>query len=168
MAERPPAPTIKGMEKLEYNYDNLIKRNPELENVITRTMFEDFDANATRGDTLLEADWIKNDVPNLELLKKHGSIHHIDRIGKNKAVIAIGAGPSFNTNKDLLYDLILENQSMPFDEQPFLIVASNHMFRPLLKDGIIPHFVTLVDPDDKNYSHLCTKIPEFAKQTIIL
>lgn len=162
------AAPIQGMEQLEYTYENLIKKHPELAGVISERIFDDFDEHCTFGDKLLEIEWAKNDEPNLPLLKKHGSIHHLRGLGKNKAVIAVGAGPSFNNNKRYFYEIAKANQMLPLELQPFIIVASNHMFKPLLKQGVIPHFVCLIDPDDRIYPQLCEDLPADAKKTVLL
>jgi hypothetical protein len=95
-----------------------------------------------RGDM-----WKKNTDKNYErLFKKCGAVgEQLGGFAKNKAAIIVGAGPSFNKNKDLLKKVYDFNIQFPIDEQPFVIIASNHQLKPLLDMGIFPHITVILD-----------------------
>jgi hypothetical protein len=91
--------------------------------------------------------WEKNAKKNIDkFLNKHGTVGVEFRgFAENKAVIIVGAGPSFKKNKDVLKKLYEFNVGFDIEEQPFVIIASNHMLKPLLDMGIFPHFTIVLD-----------------------
>jgi len=94
------------------------------------------------GDT-----WNKNITKNTErLFGKHRTVGE-DLLGyaRNKAVIIVGAGPSFNKNKDILKAIYEYNLTFAPTQEPFVIIASNHQLKPLLEMGIHPHLTFVVD-----------------------
>lgn len=155
-------------------YESLIEHNPKIAQVIDEKIF-DFSGrvNDQTVDVLGEM-WRRHFKKNLSLFykKKHHVLLHDDcsRFGVNKAVIGIGAGPSFNRNKDYLRKLCLWNATFPFEEQPFLFIASNHQFKPCVNEGIIPHFVALADASESDaiMGQLCDGIADRAHHTILL
>ena len=92
-----------------------------------------------------DSDWKNNVKANL----KHdfpGWINDgYEGIGRNKAIIAIGAGPGFNRNKDVLHDVTTIDGMRDFEYQDFITIASNHQVKPCFEMGIIPHFAILGD-----------------------
>jgi hypothetical protein len=96
----------------------------------------------TLGDT-----WKKNSDKNIDrFLDKHGGVgEELFSFAKNKAVVVVGGGPSFNKNKDVLKKLYEFNIKFDIPDQPFVIMASNHMLKPLLDMGIFPHFTVVLD-----------------------
>ena len=69
-------------------------------------------------------------------------------MGFNKALIGVGAGQSFNKNKDILKKLTDWDGIKSWQDRNFVIMAANHQFKPLLKMGIIPVFVVVADASD--------------------
>jgi len=66
-------------------------------------------------------------------------------IGKRKAIIAIGSGPSLKKNKDYLKTVSLADGTRKFEEQDFILMASNHELKSCFESGIIPHFAMVSD-----------------------
>jgi len=117
----------------------------------------------------LSKTWISNMKKNLrDFYPKHGSVgRKLLGYGANKAVIGVGAGPSYSLNKDVLSDVFRLNAKFRESEQAFVIIATNHQFKPLLKDKIFPHFVMVVDAS-KNTRRQLLDIPKFGKETILI
>ena len=82
-------------------------------------------------------------------------------------MIGVGAGPSFNLNKRVLADAFWLNAKYEVDKQAFVIIASNHQFKPLLKEKIFPHFVMVVDAT-KNVRGQLLDVPDFGKETVLI
>jgi hypothetical protein len=115
--------------------------------------------------------WIENMEANAHLWKKHPNLRTIaqDHIGKNKAVIGVGAGPSFNKNKDVFKQFVNADGVQDWEDRCFLTISSNHQFKPLLNMGVIPDFVLLVDAGTKGvYEQLCVDIPESGRNTTLI
>ena len=113
--------------------------------------------------------WLENMYENMHLWNEHGCIQDLLRLGKNKATIGVGAGPSFNINKDQFKQVAEVDGIQEWEERDFIIIASNHQFKPLLKMGIIPDFVLLVDAGTKGvYEQLCEDIPEEGQYTTLI
>jgi len=158
------------MRKHTDSYEELIKAAPELEKRLVPEQCAMWRANNDNLRKLFGKLWKKNLRKNCEVLfKKHGSItRDCVGLGHNKAVIAIGAGASFNKNKGLLKELYASTIGLPFDQQPFVFMACNHMFKPLLEMGIAPHFVVLLDGTEVVYDQLCKGIPKHGRGTTLL
>ena len=100
--------------------------------------------NRTKG--YFEKDWINNTKDNLKHNFKDGWINDgYEGLARNKAVIAVGAGPSFNRNKDVLHHVSTIDGMREFQYQDFITIVSNHQIKPCLEMGIIPHFAILGD-----------------------
>ncbi len=152
------------------NYDELIKRLPHMaKNVTPEEMWQ-----MRRNNEILrekyEKLWKKNLRGNCQhLFKQHGPISKdCIGLGRGKACIFIGAGASFNKNKDLLQELYALNMQVPFEQQPFIFMSCNHQLKPLLKMNIIPHFVMLLDGTNIVYDQLCKDIPKHARGVTLL
>jgi len=109
-------------------YDKYIEQYPNVKNVVTRESFEFMHDMGEFSQNLYDELWEDNRVENVKsILPKHGTLwDKLKNFGKNKAVIFIGAGPSFNINKDVLKDLFLYNNQFSANEMPFIFMASNH------------------------------------------
>lgn len=152
-------------------FDDILSHNPKLGRFYTK----DFDTftrqcNESTGKNL-KALWLDNVKVNIESgrFDKFGLVKHVcEGFGLNKAMICIGAGPSFNKNKKFLAELCYWNAQYDFKYQPFLFMASNHMFKPCLDMGIIPHFVVLADASEVVYDQLCKDIPRRGHNTVLM
>lgn len=149
-------------------YEGLLDASPNVGKIITPEMASAvFSCNEATLDGLSKR-WASNLRKNIPLYKKHGSFVDAFRgFGANKAVIGVGAGPSFNRNKDVLKNVYDLNTQIPFEQQPFIIVASNKQLKPLLKMGIYPHFTLLIDAGDALLPQF-TNIPKWAKKSILV
>ena len=79
-------------------------------------------------------------------IKKHGWLNDgYAMIGRHKAIIAIGSGPSLQNNFEYLRMLTLSDGTRQFEDQDFIFMASNHQIKPCLKAGVIPHFAMVAD-----------------------
>jgi len=153
----------------------MIKKDPnnyeerkDLHGVISKKNFEFLNTvNASTVDFLGET-WVKNVKANKKYWRKHQKLRSLLGIGKNKAVIGIGAGPSFHKNKDVLKRFVNEDGIKPWPDRDFITIASNHQFKPLLEMGIIPDFVLLVDASDVVMEQLTKDIPKMAQHTQLL
>jgi hypothetical protein len=115
--------------------------------------------------------WCENIRENVKsrLWKKHrGVARDCIGMGFNKAVVAVGAGQSFNKNRHILKKLTDLDGIRDWEDRNFIIIASNHQYKPLLRMGIIPDFVIAVDGSDVIYDQLCTDIPEIGRHTVFL
>ena len=112
--------------------------------------------------------WGKNVKANHKLWKKHKPLNSCIGIGRNKATIGVGAGGSFNKNCDGLKEIVDKDGVKEWPHRDFIIIASNHQFKPLLKMGIIPDFVMLVDASDVTYRQLNEDIPPEGQNTVLI
>uniref|UniRef100_A0A6H1ZFK0 6-hydroxymethylpterin diphosphokinase MptE-like domain-containing protein n=1 Tax=viral metagenome TaxID=1070528 RepID=A0A6H1ZFK0_9ZZZZ len=151
----------------DYGYDTL----SALHGIIHRDSHKFLDFSNTRTLDNLAPVWIKNMGKNQKnrMWKKHGSfVRACHTLGRDKAIIAVGSGPSLNKNSDVL-KFIHDNDSVRnWEDRNFIIFSSNHQFKPLLKMGVIPDFVYLVDASDVVYKQLCEDIPENGKSCILV
>jgi hypothetical protein len=115
--------------------------------------------------------WADNTEKNIQnkMWSKQGPLMR-DCVGiaKNKAVIGIGSGQSFNKNKDILHWLVNRDGVKDWPDRDFVTIAANHQYKPLLEMGIIPDFVVLVDGSDVVYDQLCKDIPNRGQHTVLL
>lgn len=150
-------------------YKGLVDANPLVKNMISAEMADKIFSNNKFTVNKLSPVWKSNLEKNLKLYKKHGSfLESFQRYGQGKAVIAVGAGPSFNKNKHILKKVYDLNCQFPVEKQPFIIFASNKMFKPLLEMGIFPHFTLLIDSGEVLYDQLCKKVPTWAAKSILV
>lgn len=158
------------MRKQTDKYEDLIQAAPELEKQLVPEQCAQWQHNNEMLRKRFSKLWKKNLKNNCkQLFQKHGPItRDCVGLGINKAVIAIGAGASFNKNKDVLKELYDSTICLPFDEQPFVFVCCNHQYKPLLEMGIAPHFVVLLDGTDVVYDQLCKAIPRHGRGTTLL
>ena len=141
---------------------------PELHGVISQKNFEFVQTvNKTTGGMLSET-WIRNVKSNKKYWRKHQKLRDLVGIGKNKAVIGVGAGQSFHKNKDVLKSYVNRDGVKSWGDRDFITIASNHQFKPLLEMGIIPDFVLVVDASDVIMDQLTKDIPSEAQGTQLI
>ena len=150
-------------------FEELKNSAPIVSEIITEELAERVFAQSEYTGKHLAPTWRKHMRQNFGLYEKHGSfMQHFRGFGTNKAVIAVGAGPSFNRNKETLKAIYQANLFDQIENQPFIIFASNKQFKPLLEMGIYPHMTLLIDSGDALYPQLCKKIPKWAKKSILI
>jgi hypothetical protein len=141
---------------------------PELHGVISQKNFEFVQTvNATTAGVLGET-WDNNVKSNKKYWRKHQKLRDLVGIGKNKAVIGIGAGQSFHKNKDVLKSYVNRDGIKSWEDRDFITIASNHQFKPLLEMGIIPDFVLVVDASDVIMDQITKDIPREAQGTQLI
>lgn len=150
--------------KPEDNY----KIRDELHDVISQRNFDFLgEVNKMTVGNLGE-EWSENVRKNKQSWRKHHRLRSLLGLGKNKAVIGIGAGPSFHKNKDVLKHYITLDGVKSWEDREFITIAANHQFKPLLEMGIIPDFVLLVDASDVVMDQLTKDIPKEAQNTQLI
>jgi len=144
---------------------------PSLKGIISKNNW-DFIAKVNHSTLgALVKEWKKHQAENIKngMWKKHKAIvDDCNCLCQNKAVIGIGAGRSFNINKDVLKRFVNNDGLQPWEDRNFITIASNHQFKPLLKMGIIPDFVILIDGSDVVYDQLIKDIPKIGHHTVLL
>jgi hypothetical protein len=158
------------MDKLAPTHDELKARSELAAELIPDHIWDGIHRVNKRSNKAMTSLWQGNIRDNLKAkcLKNQMRAHELRGLGTNKAIVAVGAGPSLKKNVDVLKemsDICVTSPSI--DAQPFVIIASNHMYKPLLEKGIYPHFVMLVDGGDAVYDQLCKDVPKKDK-TILL
>lgn len=153
------------------SWEEIVADHPEFDGVINQKSWEFIghsDKRTVKGLKNHWADNIKENVRN-NLWKKYGGLaDDCVGAGKNKAVIGVGAGQSFNRNKDILKELHDMDGVRKWKDRNFVIMASNHQYKPLLKMGIIPDFVVLADGSDVVLTQLLEDIPDSGRNTVLL
>lgn len=152
-------------------FDEIVGRHPEFEGVISRKNWEFIGHSDNRTVKFLAKLWAKNVEENVKngLWDKHGPARKdCLNLGKNKAVIGVGAGPSLKKNLHILKRVADTDGTKDFKDRNFIIMASNHMFKPLLNIGIIPDFVVLADASDVVTEQLCKDVPDSGRNCILL
>lgn len=134
------------------NWDFITVINKNTKNALVHPWLENFDANLKNGI------WEKH-LPLIE---------DCYNLGKNKATVGIGSGPSFNKNKEELRWFLNSDGVKDWRDRAFVTICANHQFKPLLEFGIIPDFVLLVDNSDVVYDQLCRDIPKTGKNTVLI
>jgi hypothetical protein len=151
------------------SYEDLLAESDLVKEIISPEMAAAVFASSEGTVKNLIPLWKENTRKNLGLYKKHGSLRSaFHGFCSNKAIIAVGAGPSFNKNKEVLKEIYKINLQYPLDKQPFFIVSSNKQLKPLLDLGIFPHATILIDAGDALYPQLCNDMPSWARQSILI
>lgn len=149
-------------------YESLLSSSSLVDKIVTPEMADAVFGCNDHTVNVLQKTWSANLRKNIGLYKKHGSfLGSFGGFGINKAVIGVGAGPSFNRNKHVLKEIYDINSKLPLEAQPFIIVASNKQLKPLLKMGIYPHFTLLIDAGDALLPQL-TNLPKWARKSILV
>ena len=152
-------------------YEEIVGRHPEFEGVISQKNWDFIGHSDKRTVNFLQKIWMRNVEQNVKngLWDKHGPAKKdCFNLGKNKAVIGVGAGPGLKKNQHILKRICDIDGTKDFKDRDFIIVASNHMFKPLLNMGIIPDFVMLADASDVVMKQLCKDVPANGQSTILL
>lgn len=153
------------------DYEEIIKRHPEFDGVISKKSWDYIGFSDEGTVKYLGKLWEDNIRKNVDrkLWRRNGAIvHDCKGIGRNKSVVAIGAGSCLKKNQHVLKQIHDYDAVRPWPERNFIFVSSNHMFKPLLKDGIIPDFVMLADASDVVLDQLTKNVPESGKHTVLL
>ena len=151
------------------SYTDLVNESGLVEKIISPAMAEAVFSSSEGTVKNLLPIWKENTRKNIDLYLKHGSLRSaFYGFCANKAIIAVGAGPSFNRNKEVLKRIYEINTQYTLADQPFFIIASNKQFKPLLEMGIFPHATILIDAGDALYPQLCDNIPSWASQSILI
>jgi len=87
-------------------------------------------------------------------------------VGINKAVVGIGSGPSLKKNIEVLKRVYADD--IKKKDRDFIFCTPNHQFKSLLKIGIVPDFVFLVDGAHTLFHQLCEDVPASGKNTILI
>lgn len=140
----------------------------DLHGVISRENFELVRTVNKMTIGHLGKEWTNNVKKNRKYWRRHQKIRDLTGLGRNKAVIGIGAGPSFHKNKDVLKHYVTNDGIKSWPDREFITIASNHQFKPLLEMGIIPDFVLLVDASDVVLDQLTNDIPKEAQHTQLI
>jgi hypothetical protein len=155
----------------ELSYEQVIEKNPLIGKVIGKNSWDYVSGSNKFTVGFLKDLWVENIKENVKsrLWKKHrGVARDCIGMGLNKAVVAVGAGQSFNKNSHILKQVADLDGVRDWDDRNFIIIASNHQYKPLLRMGIIPDFVIAVDGSDVIYDQLCTDVPEIGRNTVFL
>jgi hypothetical protein len=159
------------MENKKTTYEDLVNHNPKIADILDPKQYELMQTKNEKTIMALAPGWKRNSRRNLrKFYGKYGLLEDRSKgFGRDKAVIGIGAGASLKRNWDYLKKVNRWNWEFPFERQPFLFMASNHQFKPCLRDGIVPHYVVLVDASTNEaiFSQLCKDIPPIAKNIIL-
>ncbi|MDY6834979.1 MAG: 6-hydroxymethylpterin diphosphokinase MptE-like protein [Chloroflexota bacterium] len=153
-------------DKIEY--DKMLEKHPEFEGVIHRQSWDYIGISDKGTVDYLQQSWIDNVRANISLWEKCGDLTEFSGFGKNKAIICIGAGPSLAKNQQDLHRLFISDCLNSWRDRNFLLIASNHQYKPLLKQGIIPDFVILADGSDVVMDHLINDVPSSGQHSILL
>jgi len=135
----------------------------ELHGVIPSHHFEFIKTvNDSTANHFIE-EWSNNIKKNKRFWRKHKKLRDLTGLGRGKAVIGIGAGGSFNKNKDVLKHFVTSGVG-----KSFITIAANHQLKPLLEMGVVPDYVLLVDSSDVVMDQLTKDIPEEASRTQLI
>lgn len=151
--------------------DAIWEAHPELHGTIHKQNWDFITMVNHTTQSYFDKIWVDNLKDNIKkkLLKKHKFlVQDCVGLGKNKAVVGVGAGPSFNKNRADLQHFLNMDGVREWQHRHYITICANHQFKPLLSMGIIPDFVLLVDASDVVYDQLCKDIPEHGKSTILI
>lgn len=158
------------MVEKRVGFDDLLEKHPEFEGVIHKDSWEYISHSDEGTVKFLKGLWSKNIEENVKLRnwRRKRALHRIEGCGVDKATITVGAGQSFNKNKHILKQIYDNQKDLSFEEKPFIIIASNHQFKPLLDMDIVPDYVMLADASDVVYPQLCQDVPINGQDTILI
>ena len=133
--------------KDDKRHENLIDEFPNLGVTMPKQVFDAIRlADETTNDYLGDL-WKSNVKENMsKFFPSCGWLNDgYAELGKYKAVITVGSGPSLKKNKDYLKTLSLTDGTREFEDQDFIVMTPNHQLKSCFKAGIIPHFGMLGD-----------------------
>lgn len=158
-------------DSVRKSYETILKEHPEFEGVISKNSWEYIGYSDINTVGYLKKLWVNNLKQNVnsKLWKRHGSMaKDCIGLGNNKAVIGVGAGSSFNINKDVLKQIVQADGVKSWQDRNFIIIASNHQFKPLLNMGIIPDFVIVADASNVVMDQLTKNIPIEGQSVVLI
>lgn len=152
----------------DIDYQKIVELNPNLRGVFSEQIYEHMKKVDKKTKSIFDDVWRENITYNVtKLLPKCGWINEsCCDIGRKKAVIAIGAGPSLKKNEDVLKMLSMTDGTLPVEQQDFILMASNHQVKPCFEKGIYPHFAMVADPAESLKDQL--DVGDAGKHTILL
>jgi hypothetical protein len=153
------------------NADKMWDKVDDIHGVIHKQNWDFISVVNTMTHHNLDEIWIDNLHKNVKsgMLKKHKMlVDDCVGLGKNKAVVGVGSGPSFNKNCYDLQYFLNKDGVRNWENRRYITICSNHQFKPLLNMGIIPDFVLLVDASDVVYDQLTKDIPSHGKSSILI
>lgn len=158
-----------GQKAWDQPYEEVVSKYPSVSKICSPQTWEYLGVLNRKTAGYFNEKWVNNIKENAPLFEKHGSVlDGLEGLGFNKAVIGIGAGPSYNLNKHVLKRLNIGTWARRPEDQDFLFIASNHQLKTCLKDGIYPHFVMLCDSGDVVMPQLCAEIPSSARNVVLI
>jgi len=153
------------------DFSEIIKNHPELEGVIHPDSWNYIGrSNKTTNEGLAKL-WRRNTRQNIEnkMWRRHGSLRKdCLNLCKNKAILAVGAGKSLKKNVHILKQIADTDGVKSWDDRDFVVIASNHQFKPLLKMDIIPDFVMITDSSDDILPQLVEDVPKNGQNTTLI
>jgi hypothetical protein len=151
-------------EHTKNNYD----AREDLHGVVSRENFEFLGTINKQTVYHLGEQWARNIQYNKKYWRMHKPLISCKGMGINKAVIGVGASPSFHKNKHVLKEWVNRDGVKDWDDRDFITICANHQYKPLLQMGIIPDFVLLVDASDVVLDQLTKDIPKDGQNTILI
>ena len=117
--------------KLAPTYDELKEKSPLSAELISEEIWDGIHMVNKRTADGLDGLWNDNLEANLKSswFENHMKANELQGLGTNKATIGVGAGPSLKKNEHILKQISDINISTTFDNHPFIIIASNHMYK---------------------------------------
>ena len=169
MADKKKSSLSARLEEEDYGYGIL----SALHGIIDKKSHKFLDLSNQQTIDILGDMWIDHMEQNQKrrMWKKHTPlVRACAGAGAGKAIIGIGGGPSFNKNASTLKFIYDKDTRKGWDDRDFIFFASNHQFKPLLKMGIFPDFVFLVDGADLDSVHkqLCVDVDGRSKGTLLV
>ena len=82
--------------------------------------------------------WRRNFQANLNAIQNHPGVEKLKDKFRDSASVLVGAGPSLDKN---IFHL-------PLVREKAVIIASDAALKPLLRQGVVPDFVMVLDPQD--------------------
>lgn len=100
---------------------------------------------------LLGARYAQHTLANLPRFAASGDVTPLTGLGRGRAAIVAGAGPSLNANLEAV-------ARVPGLASKALVIATDTAHRPCLAAGVVPDFTVAVDASEANARHL-TAVP---------
>jgi len=137
-------------QEVSEDYKELREGYDKLGLVLPQNVYDHIQNVDEKTQKFFEKRWRDNIKANIKHhLPKHGWINdgYAD-LGRDKAVIAVGAGSSLKHNEHIIADLMAEDGVKDWEEQAFITIVSNHHLRKAFEQ-YIPHFAIIGDASDK-------------------
>ena len=125
--------------KISFNYDNLYKEELiGIYNILKKVIENLLMDNATTK--FFSETFAKAFISNLKHIVEATPINYFRNEFKNKPAIVVSAGPSLEKNVYKLKEV----------QDNFIIITGARSLSTLIKNGIIPDFICMIDPGDIN------------------